>query len=321
MSVIFACTETTGFKQHDVEVNPTTLWRTPQSRIAGITNSGWGTIELPAPLADGRFRFYRRGGTWTSSGAMWTMYDAAGTPILRTWKVGNGNWRLEEWSGSAWVVLFALTYNAATIIAHEFYFNFDTEVVTAYYNDAPATTASLGFPHNPAKRIECHPVGGTGTTAHREGWTEFIVANNERDLNNCGVETKWPTANGTDTDGAGPYTAVAEAINDNGANVIVMDAAAQRRSFTSAARTGTAAVVLAVTVAVDMRYTPGDGTPTRARFYLKIGGVRYYSPPFALTEVLQGYQYAWNANPSTGASWLPVDANSAALEWGVESVA
>lgn len=124
-----------------------------------------------------------------------------------------------------------------------------------------------------------------------------------------------PSTLGSDADGVGNVTDVNEAVIDNN-TFISFTAAGQRGSFKAAARS-LSNEVLGVTVATRLR-RKDDTSPTQAKLYLKLAGVRYYSGMITLTLGYRNYQYTWNVNPATSAAWTPSEANDANLEWGVE---
>lgn len=325
MAIVFACNETTGFQGRSGGAERSgspTMWRTANSRSC-ISNNGFhGNIYLREQLFSGRMRFFRRGGTWTAAGTHCTFYDEDNVAIFRFYKVGNGNWRFDEYNGTAWVTLVAgIPYRSRSVQPYEVSWNYTEEeggTVTVYDAEAPFAVADC-LAHKAVSRIHVSPIGGTGQTAHREGWSEIIVADNERSLVASKLESKPPNGNGTDLDGIGDYLDVDELTNDNGTTKIIFEADSERNSFVSPARTGDE-YILSVGVAADMRYTEGEGTPTGARFYLKIGGVRYYSPTFELSLLYEGYEYSWNRNPATNQAWQRTAAQAATLEWGVEAV-
>lgn len=320
MAIVFACGETTGFSSRSgVEISTPTLWHTARSRTA-MGNHAYGNIVLPSDMDEGRFRFQRRAGTWTAAGAMCVWKDAGGVDIIRLYKVTNGDWNIGEWSGSAWVVRATLPYITATIHPVEIEWDIPGDILRVWVDEVLELDTTFTYSHNAVHQINVTPAGGTGTPGHREGWSEIIVADNARALDSVLVETEAPNANGTDTDGTGAYTDVDELANDATTTAIEFSTAGQRKSFTSPARTGThgSGTILAVTVAMDLRYVAGG--PEKARFFLKIGGTRYYGPTFTLTLGYSGYQHAWSLNPATSAAWTSTDADSSGLEWGVEAV-
>lgn len=131
-------------------------------------------------------------------------------------------------------------------------------------------------------------------------------------------EIKPPTAQGTDADGTGDYTAIDEQSYSD-ADFITLGAVGQRQSFTSAARALTQNTVSGITLSCRAWYEAGG--PTSIKPYLKIAGVRYYGTTFALDLIALGYQYTFTVNPATGVAFTAAEANDAALEYGWEAVA
>lgn len=225
--------------------------------------------------------------------------------------------RFSYWNGSAWVQIgsdLATTGTVKEYVVHlvagasgSFLLYVDGSTITggdAAFSGTDMKTVRLSGPDN---------AGGFTTQ-----FSEVILGDSDNGLVGSIVETEAPTADGTDTGGTGTYADVDEAIF-NDADNIVFAAAADRHSFTSAARTSTLDSVLGVSVAARMKC---DVTgPQGAKFYLKIGGTRYYSSDFTLTNAFTGYQYTWAVNPATAAAWTTTDANAATLEWGIEAIA
>lgn len=327
MAIAFACSETSGFNMLGSSVLEYTggasYYNTARSRAA-LQQNTTARATVPDVLSSFRLKFLRRSGTWTSTGAMFTLYTAAGVGIIRMFKTSSTAWRLDYWDGAAWqVASTTVPYNTNLVVPMEF------KVVTGvggsveiYSNDVLVESWPIGDVTGSLKYIDFTLLGGTGTTAHREVFSEVIIADTSRSLQNVVVETEAPTGNGADVDGTGTCLDVDEAVNDQGGTVVNLSAAGMRRSFTAPARTATheSGNILAVTVAADLRMAD-DGGPTKARFYLVIGGTRYYGPTWTLTNSLMGYQHAWNTDPSTGAAWTKAAAEAASLAWGVEAVA
>lgn len=275
--------------------------------------------EWPTALAEVWFRFNVRSTFFDE--------DLSVTLVLLTTNAGNNLFRLEiinvangtvqpqYWTGSAWADsgesfdipdgIHEIVGNIVAGGSGEFVLYLDGTTVSAEITPFVGTDV---------KRITFY--GTDDDTPHFFG--EIILADGERSLNNSIVETEAPTADATDTDGTGTYAEIDETILSD-VDMLTLAAASERNSFTSPARTATAPVVLGVSVAARMKRDASG--PQSARFYLKIGGTRYYSDTFALTEGFLPYQYTWAEDPSTTAEWTTSDANSASLEWGIEAVA
>lgn len=321
MTVLFACTETSGFKRTGVENTVAPIAGRSRCNLGG----GGGTyrFDLPSALPAGWFSCQNKR-TNTGSGAEVEFFAADDTPVFRIYKTATSTCRIDYWSGSAYVIgaTFTVGYTGGNILC-QIEFSTGTDGSVSYYEDSELVyTLSIGSATSSISYGIITPLGNTASASSTNAAvSEVIVTDTERNLLYCQVETEAPTADGGDIDGTGSYADVDEAANDGGSACILMATVGDQQSFTAAARTSMYpdGVILAVTVAVDMRR--GGTSPPRARFYLKIGGVRYYSPIFDVDTAFRGYQYAWDENPATSAPWTPTDANDAALEWGVETVA
>lgn len=325
--VVFACSESSGIERvaGAVENTTATYHNAPRSRAAMI-NSGASQISrviLPAALSSARVHMvcYTTAADTDSTGQWWVLYDAAGVGILRLFGTGNGaTGNIQYWNGSAWANLGA-SFSCFTLIGK---IEMEIGVVTGVggsaevsFNGVSIASGAIGNATAALKRVDMrHPDDANSTL-----YSECIVNDYNRTLVGCFVETEAPTADGTDTAGTGTYADLDEAVNDAEATVLLLTNAGDQHSFTSPARTGTHADghILAVTVAFEMRRDIGG--PQSARFYLKIGGVRYYGDTFLLTTALLPYQYAWVLNPATAAAWTQAEAEAAGLEWGIEAVA
>ncbi len=61
-----------------------------------------------------------------------------------------------------------------------------------------------------------------------------------------------------------------------------------------------------------------DAGPRSIRFFIRSGGVDYFSPNFALTTAYLYYSYTWETNPATSSAWLISEVN--AIECGYDVV-
>jgi hypothetical protein len=60
------------------------------------------------------------------------------------------------------------------------------------------------------------------------------------------------------------------------------------------------------------------GQQVRLKFYVKIGGTRYYSPSLAVNGIgFTALAYQWAVNPATTQPWTTTDING--LEGGIEA--
>ena len=253
-------------------------------------------------------------------GEWWRIIDTNGGPILRL--AGGNNAQsnsIQYWNGSTWVQIGPTLPSSITLNLSSWEILFksgDPATVTVSRNGlAHVQNVSIGQqdPFGWVQRRNCDGVGICTIS-------ELIIGDGSRALVNYLVETELPTADGTDTNGTGTFADVDDVVSDGGATVLTLAANGDNHSFTSPARTQAIAdgVVGGVSAAGNLKC---DATgPQNARFYLKIGGTRYYSTTFALSTAYSGYEYTWDENPSTAANWTVADAEAAGLEWGVEAV-
>jgi hypothetical protein len=319
MSIKALGSETTFVEtSHPTSNDIATSYRAAYSRgSVVISNVGYpGYVRLPAAVSALAMKWQNGGQIDDESNIGWfTVYDSSGVAFFRAIGSGGGyNFLLQYWNGTTWI-----TSGAAGVLA-----NTNAEVVLML---TPGTSGSyeifiagvlnasgsINVSSTDIKHIKIQQ-GDDDSPIY---YSEFILADQATSLIASAVETEAPTADGTDTDGTGTYANVDEALIDT-ADVIELAASADRHSFTSPARTGTMNRVLGVSVSMRMRC---DVTgPNQAKFYLKIGGTRYYGSTFTLTTGSLPYSYVWETNPSTGVQWTVSDANSSGLEWGVEVV-
>lgn len=325
MAIVFACTETTGVSYNTAE--GTTAYFNASLDRCGLPQGFVGRATLNTPLLGGRMKLIRRSGNWTNTGALCTLYSADGVGRLRFNKTSSGAWQLDYYNGSAWVKAFDLTYSLNSIVSHEIAWTTGTGAnkLKYYYQDQFNTEIAITTNIPAITYADFNIFGGTGLASHNEYWSNIMFADTERTLAEVYFETEGPNAAGSDTGSTGSYLDVDETANDGYATMVQLTAPGARASFKAPARTfrnagNAGAQCLAVTVAADLR--TGEDVmlaPQYAKFYLLLGGIRYYSPSFLLSTTGKGYQYSWNADPSTGLAWDIGTATAATLEWGVEA--
>lgn len=322
MPVSFIGSETSALNTvNATEATTASTFRTPQSRSAiNLLGSQTAYAEWDSAVGEGWIR-------WQGQGSMDN--DGSDNLILITTNAGVNLFRLattnpaviqpQYWNGSDWVAAAAAFSATSAIVEWVLHIVAGGSGSFLLFIDGSIITGgSVPFVGTDMKRATfCSPDDGAGTgTVQRV--SEVILGDDEFGLVNSSVETEPPTADATDTDGTGTFADVDESVF-NDSDSIVLAAAGDHNSFTSAARASTQDSVLGVSVGARMKC---DVTgPQGAKFYLKIGGVRYYGDDITLTNAFTGYQYTWAENPDTGLAWTPTDANAATLEWGIEAIA
>lgn len=326
MTVLFGGGEASAVQPASLAVESTTAssFRSANSRLSLSSASpvNFWTIDAGANITDGSFKVQ----WWTNfidtddSDHFLLLSNGSGTGQLRLNCGSNGTvMGLQYWTGAAWAQVGS-TFNPGV------YSSVMTEIVIRFtcgasgtaelfFNGVSKAAGSIGSATTNIRTAKMFSPDVNATWYFSEG----IFENGTQGLIGSVVETEAPTANGTDnSDGTGSYTDIDETITTD-ADRITLTAAGQKRSFTSPARTSTLAEVLGVTVAA--RMSRGTSGPQNFKFYLLIGGTRYYGPTTALGLGYAAYQYTWATNPSTGLQWTTAEANDAALQWGVEAVA
>lgn len=325
MALVFAGGEASAVQPGGLAVESTTAnsFRAANSRLA-LSSSGpshpW-SVTIDAAITNGSFKVQ----WWTNfvdtddAGHFLELRNSAGTGQLRMNCSGNGTvMGLQYWNGSTWVQVGA-NWNPSiyTNVMVEIVIKFTcgaSGTAEIFFNGTSMASGSIGSATTNIKsgHMWSPDVGATWW------FSECMFFDGADSMIASVVETEAPTANGTDnSDGTGSYTDIDETITSD-ADRITLTAAGQKRSFTSPARTSTLAEVLGVTVSA--RMNRGSTGPQNMKFYLLIGGTRYYSSTIALGLGYAAYQYAWPLNPATGLVWTAADANSATLEWGIEAV-
>ena len=323
--IVFACTETSGIATTASDESTSAQYNSSLDRC-GLPQGYTGRIILNSALLGGRMKFIRRSGAASNTGALATLYSADGVGRLRYYKTSSSAWQMEYYNGSAWVKAFDMTYATNSVVAHEISWTTGTATnkLKYYYQDQFLTEIVLPVNIPAITYVDLNVFGGS-SAGNIEMWSNIILADLERSLAEVYYETEGPNANGLDLGTTGTYLDVDEAVNDGYATMVQLAAAGNRASFRAPARTyrtaaNAGARCLAVTVAADLR-AGEDVTlgPQYAKFYLLLGGVRYYSPSFALSTTGKGYQYSWNTNPATGLAWDIALTTDTLFEWGVEA--
>lgn len=304
---------TSGSVASDSGTNATTR----SARTLSIGNNGVHRSPL-LPTRTSGFAQIVSSNNYNQSGvSRMTLYDAALTPIIRARHKNPNEMHLQYWSGSAWID----GPSFATVDA--------MNAVQVWWTGLGTASGSLRL--RMVRLSDAFVMGDTLVTglnfSHLSGvayWeqgalptvsyaVEFIVAD---DAGQPFAFCDFADANGTDNaDGTGSYT---DLDDSNFADLVVLPSSGNKRSFkTNAGRDYQSKAIQAVGVCANLRR--GGTGPQSARFYLVIGGVRYYSPDFALTTAWEPYYYSWEQNPATAAAWKTAVAEGAALEWGVEA--
>lgn len=299
------------------EVSTAGTFRSSYSRSAVELSTSGETIyaEWDSAVVEGWIHFVMQGILDNDSGDLVLVVTTnAGGNLFRLVTPALGQLLPEYWNGSTWISgsVFGPDTGVAPIVIQ--LVAGASGAYAIYQHGAAITSDEAAFSGTDMKRATFHCPDNSSP----QNFSEIILSDETISLLGSIVETEPPTAAGTDTGGTGAYTDIDEGVV-NDADVLAFASAADRHSFTSAARTQTLNHVHGVSVAARMKRDVSG--PQSAKFYLKIGGTRYYSPDILLTESYEGYQYTWEENPATTDPWTVSDANSASLEWGIEAVA
>lgn len=321
MTVSFIGTEISNFNStNGLETTTGGTFRSPQSRSA-IQLIGNRTVyaEWGSAVAEGWIHFQMQGGSDNDGSDLHLVVTTSSGGNLFRLVTGNvQQFTPQYWNGSSWVSGTAISNNGSL---REVVINLVAGASGSYviYVDGSFIGGeSAAFSGTDMKRATFYSSDVEDSLPTYTRFSEIILGDDDNGLVNSTVETEAPTADATDTDGTGTYADIDEASFSDTDNLI-FSAAGERHSFTSPARANTQDSVLGVSVGARMKC---DVTgPQGAKFYLKIGGTRYYSDDFTLTNDYQGYQYTWAVNPSTAAAWAAADAEAAGLEWGIETIA
>lgn len=246
---------------------------------------------------------------------IFVLYNDVGTAVFRLQSPTAAQYKFEYWNGSAWVQLGSVWTCSAGVL-----YTLDLKVVCGasgsfefYVGGSLFTSgsASMTSVNNINKFMLSNFAGTNQATRISE-----VIA---RDTTTIGMrlESETATGNGADIDGVGGFGDIDELATSD-SDVKLLPTSGNRASFTSPARTqgGVGQKVYAVTVTA----RAFSDSNQSIKFYLTIGGTRYYSPPQLLAGVITGYQYSWETNPATGSTWAMSAAQAANLEWGYEVV-
>lgn len=246
------------------------------------------------------------------TGTLLTLYNSSGTAVFRARASSAGNLIFEYWNGSSWTAIGSnWTFSGTTS------YTCDLKVVCGgsgsfefYAGGTLITSGSASM--TSVDNIQKFMFGTVAATNQGTRLSEIMCATTS--TVGCRLESETATSNGTDTDGTGSYTDIDEGtLNDS--DFKNLPSSGNKANFKSPARTqGGSGTAKAVTVTARM----STDSSQSIKFYLLIGGTRYYSSSIALTASLTAYLYSWETNPSTGSAWVLSDAQAASLEWGVE---
>lgn len=319
MTVSFIGSEATALTLANAsEVTTGSTFRSANSRgsIAIVTNTQSAYAEWATAPSEGWVHFVMQGTLDNDqSDLIVVVTNSSSGNLFRLILSNIATVQAQYWNGSAWTNTgssFAFSTSALEVAIHLVAGASGSWEV--FQNSVSKGSGSVAFSGTDMKRATFYCPDDNFT----QYFSEVMLGDEDVSLVTSVVETEAPTANGTDTDGTGSYTDVDE-IPLSDADSIALANAGDANSFTSPARTSTLYTVLGVSVAARMKRDVSG--PQSAKFYLKIGGTPYYSSTFALTTGFASYQYTWALDPSTGVAWVPADASSASLEWGIEAVA
>lgn len=138
------------------------------------------------------------------------------------------------------------------------------------------------------------------------------------------LQQRLPTANGDD-DSWGEVSASpqVECVNDpigspnDDTDFVLSTADGDRMSFEYTAFSITPVSI--TRVSVFGRCRSGAGTPA-VRFYLTIGGTRFFGSNHTLSTSWANFQTDWTTDPSTTAAWTESGVETGIQEFGIESV-
>lgn len=241
------------------------------------------------------------------------LFNSVGAEVARIRRYSTGGWvRPEVYDGTTWVTGPGFNATANSKFTYDIHYE-SSGKVSFYINGSPY------FEHTGSLHATADVQKARFKAQYSGTVSEVIVSDSNTVARR--LESEVATANGTDNvDGTGSYVDIDE-IGLNDSDVLILNAAGQKRSFTSPARTFNSVNHTPKTVTVSARMKRDATGPQNARFYLIIGGTRYYSTTFALADGFLTYQYSWDTNPATGTAWTYAEAQSASLEWGIEALA
>jgi hypothetical protein len=285
----------------------------------GGSSSTYIIANAESALDDGWFHCVNRysGTTGGPTGSLIELMDSSDNTLVRLGFTSANNMALQYWNGSAYVTVGLTTvHNGAARRRFDIRFrkHASTGLVEWYIdNTLFSTSGDIDLSaFGDVVKAKMWRAGGSGSTIYSQ------VSFSDENPISTNVWTAPAAADGTDnSDGSGTYVDINETpLSD--ANYIELSANGEHRSFVSGART-TTDTIRGVTVTARALTVDGTG-PQNFKLYLLIGGVRYYSTTFALTNGMVPYTYTWILNPATGLAWTNSEANDSTLEWGFEAV-
>jgi hypothetical protein len=292
------------------------------STTAGDYRATYGRLGF-APL----FGSLCRSIAWTPVSTTWAHWDARltaanaeTTAVELISAAGQGQVRyaiisnvptLQSWNGSAWVSLWTGVQDA---LLHEY--------DLAYRNEADGFISLYidGYRHYHATgdysaMADVDRVSLLQRSANGFWFSQFVVA--DEPTIGFRVAYREPT-------GAGNYTAWTGAFGDvddtsiNLTDFISSATAAQSETFTKAIFSAPAGFrVKAVGIAAYARR--GSTGPANLGLMLRFGSTDYVSPDKPLELGFKAFEHFWHTNPATGLEWVPADAGSVTVEFGVRS--
>lgn len=254
---------------------------------------------------------------YTSGVAPHTYYNNAGTAVVRLHAVSAGNLTLQWWDGATWTSL-----GSGTAMTADTLYQIDVHIEVAggstiieWYRDKVLIDSATGA-YSSISDIDYWVWTAIGTTGSHRGTYSQIVVSDVSSLN-FKYKLNVPTGNGANTSWTGDYTAVDE-IPYNVSDYIYSGTANQVETFTAAARTFTGYSVKAVVI--DYFALKGSSGPSQIQSAFRIGSTDYFGSTRGLLHGFTGLEDIYETDPSTGLTWAPADAASAALEFGVKSI-
>lgn len=247
------------------------------------------------------------------------LVNSSGTPVFKLTFTSAMVLQAQYWNGSSWTNIgstLSLTSSVLTRLvlklvcggSGSFELYKDGSLALSGSASMTSVTNVLSF--------RCYCTNNNGTAGNRTHFSQLIWGTTS--LVGINAELEAPTAGGTDNSaGTGSYVDIDEAVLSD-ADLMALPNNTDQRSFTSPARTQTTGAVQAVVV--NARVKKDASGPSQFRFYLLIGGTRYYGATQAATTGFAGYQEVWTQNPATSAPWTLSAANDAAMEWGIEAL-
>lgn len=327
MTILYSASELEAFNRSSTNVGELTLAGSFDATYAreavragnGTSTADFAETPLFTPFTTGWIHFERyQSAGGVVGGTALEVQNSAATPVFRLQHVVGTALQPQYWSGSAWTNL-----GAAIALSNTTRHVFDVKLIAGAAGSyevwlngilvgSGSGMAAAVTNFAKAKFYNTNPGATAGNSPHI---SQLVIA--DTSTISWKAQSKPATSNGTDVDGTGGFTEISEAVLDDAA-ILTLANAGQHSSVKSAARAVPVNYVVKG-LTVTARAKCGATGPTQMKFYVTIGGTRYYSPAITLTTTFAPYQYTWELDPSTGTTWTKTAVEDATLQWGFEA--